>query len=105
MANANPANSMEVVSVKCYKVTQMPKGGEMRTHYNWTLRQADRFGALSLDEDGKVTAIHEENLKFDLPKGMIVEDVLSAGFMKEVPEEAPPKEKASSSFLQKLAGK
>lgn len=86
MANANVARTMQSVSVSLYKVTKL--GGEgnahARTHYSWTLKQADRAGAITLDEDGKVTSILEENLKFDLPKGLELEDILHPDLLAEI---------------------
>ena len=84
MANANVARTMQSVSVSLYKVTKLPRNGESRTHYSWTLKQADRAGAITLDEDGKVTSILEENLKFDLPKGIQLEDIMHPDFLKQM---------------------
>lgn len=81
MANANVASRMDQVAVKLYKVTQLPHGCEGRTHYSWTLKQADRAGAISLNDEGMVTAILEKNLKFELPKGMELEDIMDADLL------------------------
>ena len=82
MANANPAQHMETVGVKPYKVHEMDNGCTSRTHYSWTLKQADRQGAIRLDEDGLVVEIMEKNLEFDLPKNVELEDVLHPDLLK-----------------------
>lgn len=84
MANANVASRMQQVSVLLYKITALPKGCECRTHYSWTLKQADRNGAIRLDDEGMVTDILEKNLKFDLPAGMQLEDIMATDLLKEI---------------------
>lgn len=81
MADANVASRMGQVAVQLYKVQKLPHGCESRTHYSYTLKQADRAGAITLNEDGQITSILEENLKFELPKGMLLEDLMSADML------------------------
>ncbi len=83
MANANVAQRMKEIAVNLYKVQQLPHGCQARTHYSYTLKQADRAGAIALDSDGLVTKIMEPNLKFELPKGVELEDIMHPDLLME----------------------
>ena len=77
MANANPAQTMEQVSVKWTEVKPLKGGvdGSITTHYSRTLRQAARDGVLTLNGDDKITALLLPGVEVHLPKSLREEDV------------------------------
>lgn len=78
MARSYPAQTMGQVSVLLYKVTPLKGGkGTARTHYNYTLDQAMREGVITLNDEGKITAVLDENAKIDLPASLKPEDVFA----------------------------
>ena len=77
MANANPAQTMEQVSVRWTEKKPMKGGvdGFVTTHYSRTIRQAARDGVIAINDDDKITAILGKNVNIDLPKSLREEDV------------------------------
>ncbi len=78
MARSFPAQTMGQVTVKLLKVTPVAGGkGTMRTHYSYTLQQADRDGAIRLNEEGKIVEILNPDVRIELPEGLGKEDVFA----------------------------
>lgn len=82
MARSYPAQTMGQVSVQ--QRVRKPlagKKGFVTTHYNWTLTQADRQGAIVLDQDGKIKAILMDDIEIVLPKDLEREDVFASNLI------------------------
>lgn len=78
MARSFAAQTMGQVTVKLLKVTPVKGGkGTMRTHYSFTLKQADRDGVIRLNDEGKIVEILDPAVKIELPEGMGKEDVFA----------------------------
>ena len=77
MANANPAQSMEQVTIKWTEKKPLKGGidGFVTTHYSRTIRQAARDGVITINDDDKITGIIKEGLEVVLPKSLREEDV------------------------------
>lgn len=86
MARSYPAQTMGQVSVLQYKVKDMPRGGTMKTHYNYTLQQAMRAGVLTLDNEGKILEILEPNVNVQIPEGWGEEDVFAITKVAPIPD-------------------
>lgn len=87
MANANPAQTMEQVSVhwsEFRKFKGKASTGGMKTHHNMTLKQADRKGIIRLDEEGKIVEIIEKSTVINLPSTLRPEDVYAISFYKQL---------------------
>lgn len=85
MARSYPAMSMSQVSVTYFRAKPLGgdgSGGEVRTHYNQTLQQADRAGVITLNGDGKITAVLNPDCHINLPEGIFAEDVFDIAFLK-----------------------
>lgn len=90
MANAHPTMSHPQVSVTYYQEKSMGanKKATMRTHYNQTLKQADRAGVIRLDEEGKITYVGSSVpgtsvITINIPASFYEEDVYSLDLLKE----------------------
>lgn len=84
MARSFPAQTMGQVSVQ-QKVRKPLSGGKgfVTTHYNWNLNQAMRNGAITLNDDGKITGILMEDIEIVLPRELERVDVFASNLWTE----------------------
>ena len=70
---------MGQVTVRFCKKTPL-KGnikGNITTHYNMTLKQADREGVIVLNDDGKIVKVLQEGADIQLPESLRPEDIFA----------------------------
>ena len=75
---------MKVVAVRWSEYKPFKNGvkGGTRTSYNRTVAQAARDGIITIDNDGRITAVLNHLATIDLPEGIFPEDVFSLDFLK-----------------------
>ena len=85
MANARPAMTTPQVSVTYFKTKTIggKTGATMKTHYNQTLKQADRAGVIRLNDEGKIAHVGPD-VTINLPASLYKEDVYELGLLKDM---------------------